>query len=123
MMPFCAAGSYGSPIPDNSIKCTLLMAYAHSRTTVAGCSNSSPFEQIRIGDAGDALAVAVLEHLGDPRMGAQLEIRIAHGNRDHSHMRAALGVGFAAEALAIAAILAGTEFCSVWIGVRLRRVC
>src|SRR6478752_4227577 len=45
MMPFCAAGSYGSPIPDNSIKCTLLMAYAHSRTIEAGCSNSSPFSK------------------------------------------------------------------------------
>ena len=37
-------------------------------------------------------------------------------------MRAALGVGFAAEALAIAAILAGAEFRAVRIGVGLRGV-
>src|SRR5262245_61124976 len=55
-------------------------------------------------------------------MRGQLEIRIAYVNRDLCHMWAALGVGFAAEALAIAAILAGAELCSIWIGVRLRRV-
>src|SRR4051794_19005455 len=55
-------------------------------------------------------------------MGAQLEVRIAHRDRDYGAMRAALGVGFAAEALAIAAILAAAEFRAVRIGVRLRGV-
>src|ERR1700733_5632836 len=55
-------------------------------------------------------------------MRAQLEIRIAHRDRNHRHVRAALGVGFAAEALAIAAILAAAEFGAVRIGVGLRGV-
>src|SRR6202034_1363811 len=38
------------------------------------------------------------------------------------HVRAALGVGFAAEALAVAAILAASELGSVRVGVRLRGI-
>ena len=53
---------------------------------------------------------------------AQLEIGIAHRNRDHRHVWAALGIGLTAEALAIAAILAGAEFRAVRIGVGLRGV-
>src|ERR1700722_10606304 len=55
-------------------------------------------------------------------MGAQLEIRIAHRDRDHRHMWAALGVGLAAKALAIAAILATAEFRAVRIGIGLRGI-
>src|SRR5262249_54109880 len=60
--------------------------------------------------------------LGHPGMGAQLEVGIAHRNRNHRDMRAAFGVGLAAEALAEAAILAGAEFRAVGIGVGARRV-
>src|SRR5215218_1701823 len=30
-------------MPDSSMMCTLLIAYAHKTTSCAGCSNSSPF--------------------------------------------------------------------------------
>jgi hypothetical protein len=36
--------SYGVPMPDSSIRWTLLIAYAHSATIAAGCSYSSPEE-------------------------------------------------------------------------------
>src|SRR3954465_11248717 len=55
-------------------------------------------------------------------MGAQCEVRIAHRNRDHCDVGRAFGVGFAAEALAMTAILAGAELRAVRIGVGARSV-
>src|SRR5258705_11488639 len=55
-------------------------------------------------------------------MGSQREVRIAHRNRDHRYMRRAFGVGFAAEALAMAAILAGAELRAIRIGIGARSV-
>ena len=66
--------------------------------------------------------VEILVHLGDPRMRAELEIRVAHGDRDHRHVGAALGIRLAAEALAIAAILASAELRTVRIRIGARRV-
>src|SRR6185503_20631076 len=43
-MPFCVTGSYGVPMPDSSIRWTLLIAYAQSATIAAGCSYSWPVE-------------------------------------------------------------------------------
>src|SRR5262245_35501738 len=55
-------------------------------------------------------------------MGAQREVRIAHRNRDHRDMRRAFGVGFAAEALAVAAILTGAELRPIRIGIGARSI-
>ena len=79
-------------------------------------------EHVDVGHPGDALAVEVLVDLGDPGMGAQLDIGTGERRRDHRDMRAALGVRLAAEALAVTAILAGAEFRAVLVGVGLRRI-
>ena len=79
-------------------------------------------QHVGVGHAGDALAVGILQHLGDPRIRAQLEVRVAHGDRDHRDQRAALGVRLATEPLTIAAVLASAVFRAVWIGVGARRV-
>src|SRR5262252_5552070 len=55
-------------------------------------------------------------------MRAQREIRVTHRNRDHRDMRRAFGVGLAAEALAVAAILAGAELRAIGIGVGARGI-
>src|SRR5256714_2465049 len=55
-------------------------------------------------------------------MGAQLELRILQRKWDDGTVRRAFRIGFAAEALAIAAILAGAELRAVRIGVGARRV-
>src|SRR6476659_3135222 len=55
-------------------------------------------------------------------MGAQLEIRILQRDRDNRDVRRAFRVRLAAEALAIAAILARAELRSVRIGVGARGV-
>ena len=67
-------------------------------------------EHVGVGDAGDALAVGILQHLGDPCVGAQLEVGIGERERDDGDVRAAFGIRLAAELLAVAAILAGAEF-------------
>ena len=55
-------------------------------------------------------------------MGAQFEIRIAHRNRNDRDVGTAFGIGLAAKSLAVAAILARAQLCSVRIGVRARSI-
>ena len=72
--------------------------------------------------AGDFLAAGILQYLGYPTVRAQFKIGVAHGDGNHRMQRAALGVGFAAEALAVAAVLTRAELRAVGVGVSTRGV-
>src|SRR5258708_6705453 len=55
-------------------------------------------------------------------MGPQLEIRVAHRDRNYRDVGATLGIGFATKTAAIPAVLASTVFRPVGIGVGERRI-
>jgi hypothetical protein len=79
-------------------------------------------QNVGVSDPRHTLTIGSFHHLGDPGMGAQLEIRIAHRDRNHRNMGAPLGVGFATKTAAISAVLAGTVFRSVGISIGARRI-
>ena len=70
-------------MPDSSMQVHVVDGVGAEQHDVGRLLEFLAVEHVGVGDAGDALAVRILEHLGDPRMRAQLEVRIAHRDRDH----------------------------------------
>ncbi len=77
---------------------------------------------VEVGDAGGLPAGLVALDPGDPGIGAQLEGLLLQRRGQHGHVRATLGIGLAAEAFAVAAVLALAELGAVRVGVRLGSV-
>ena len=73
--------------------------------------------RIDIDDRLHALRPPVIDEALHIGVRAQLEFRIGHHHREHAHVRRRLGVGFAAEALAEAAIDAFAHHRAFGIGV------
>ncbi len=73
--------------------------------------------QIDIGDRGDPLGLAVVIEFADISEIADLDARILGQHRQQGGLRAGLGVGLAAEALAMAAILAAAQSYPFRIGI------
>src|SRR5215475_15143199 len=77
---------------------------------------------INIGHALRARLCSVEIDLHNARVGPHLDVALARSQRDNRKMRTRLGVRLTAEALAIAAIMAGAEGNAIGIEVRLRHV-
>ncbi len=77
---------------------------------------------VDIDDAAYLLGGLVVNQLLDIGLGAQLEFRILPQRRQHADERARLGVGFAAEIFAMAAILAAADRQSLGIDIGVARI-